>query len=57
MRKFFTLCVLAERTPTGGKSQNTGVLGTFGLGQPLALEEVPGRTKKNANSLIETEKR
>ena len=36
VRNFFTICVLADRTPTGGKSQNTGILGPFGLGQPLA---------------------
>ena len=57
VRKFLTFCVLAERIPTGGKSQNTGVLGPFGPGKPLALREIPGRTKKNTNSLIETEKK
>ena len=35
LRNFVTFCVLADRTPTSGKSQNTGFLGTFGLGQPL----------------------
>ena len=35
VRNFFTFCVSADRTPTGGKSQNTGFWGTFGLGQPL----------------------
>ena len=59
VRNLFTVCVLAEQTPRGGNSQNTGlgVLGPFGLGQSLALREIPGRTKKNTNSQIETEKR
>ena len=35
LRIFFTICVFAERTPRGGKSQNTGFVGPFGLGQPL----------------------
>ena len=34
--------VLADWTPRGRKSQNTGVLGHFGLGQPLALGEIAG---------------
>ena len=42
LRNFFTFCVLAERTPTAGKSQNTGFVGPFGLGQPLALGDIPG---------------
>ena len=50
LRSFFTFCVLAERTPTGRKSKNTGFLGPFGLGQPLALGEIPGRKQKNAIS-------
>ena len=41
---FFTFCVLADRTPTGGKSQHTGVLGPFGLGQPLA--QINSRQKR-----------
>ena len=49
--------VLPDRTPTCGKSQNTGILGHFGPGRPLALIEIPGRKQKNTNSLIETEKR
>ena len=57
VHNFFTFCVLAKRTPRGGKWQNTGFLGTLGLAQPLALREILGRTKKNTNSLIETEKR
>ena len=32
---FFTVCVFAERTPRGGKSQNIGFVCPFGLGQPL----------------------
>ena len=57
VRNFFTFYVLADRTSTGGKSQNTGFLGHFGLGRPLALREIPGGEQKNTNSLIETEKR
>ena len=47
---FFKVCVLTDRTPRGGKSQNTGFLGPFGLGQPLALGEIPGRKQNNAIS-------
>ena len=50
VRNFFTFCVLTHRTPRGEKSQNTGFLGPFGLGQPLALREIPGRKQKNAIS-------
>ena len=50
LRNFFTFCALAGRNPTGGKSQITAVLGTFGLGQPLALREIQGRKQKNAIS-------
>ena len=57
VRNLFTICVLANRTRRAGKSQNTGVLDTFGPGRPLALREIPGRTKKSTNSLVETEKR
>ena len=35
----------------------TEFLGHFGLEWPLALGEIAGGTQKNANSLIETEKR
>ena len=35
LRNFFIFCVFTERTPTGGKSRNAGLLGSFGLGQPL----------------------
>ena len=28
---FFTFYVLPDRTPSGGKSQNTGIVGHFGL--------------------------
>ena len=41
----------------GGKSQNTGVLGHFGLEHPFALREIPGGKHENTNSHIETEKR
>ena len=57
LRNLFNFCVLADRTPTGEKLQITGGLGPFGLGQPLARREIPGRKQKNTNSLIETEKR
>ena len=57
VRNFFTFYVLADRTPTGGKLRTTWFLGHFGLGRPLALREILGRTKKNTNSLIEAEKR
>ena len=50
LRNFFTVCVLADRTPGGGKSQNTVFLGPFGLGQPLALGEIPGQKGKNTIS-------
>ena len=50
-------CVLADWTPTGGKSQNPGLLGPFGLGQPLPLKEIAGRKQKNTNILTETENR
>ena len=33
--QLFLRQVLADWTPRGGKSQNTGFLGPFGLGQPL----------------------
>ena len=47
LRNFLTLCVLADRPPRGGKSQNTGFLGPVGLGQPLALREIPvGKNRK-----------
>ena len=36
--------------PTGGKSRNTGFLAHFGLGQSLALREIPGGKQKNAIS-------
>ena len=42
VRNFFTLYVLADRTPRGGKSQNMGISGHFGPGRPLALREIPG---------------
>ena len=46
MRNFFTFCVLADRTPRSGKSQNTGFLGPFGPGQPLALREIRAQNGK-----------
>ena len=46
VRNFFTCCVLADQTPRGGKSQNTGFLGPFWLGQLLALGEIPGQKRK-----------
>ena len=50
LRNFFTFCGLGDQTPRGGKSQNTGFLGPFGLGRPLALRETPGKKRKNAIS-------
>ena len=46
--QLFTFYVLADRTPTGGKSQNTGVSGHFGLGRRVALREIPGGKHKTA---------
>ena len=43
---FFTFCVLTYRTPRGGKSQNTGFSGPFGLGQPLGRNSGP-KTEKH----------
>ena len=42
VRNFLTFYILPDRTPTGGKSQNTGILGHFGLGRPLAPGEIRG---------------
>ena len=50
LHNLFTVCVLANRTPRGGKSRNIGILGPVGLGQPLALREIPGRNRKNTIS-------
>ena len=41
--------------PGGGKSQNMGFLGTFGLA--LGTYRNSGGTERNTNSLVETEKR
>ena len=41
---FFTFCVLAKRTPTGGKSCFSV---HFGLGHPLALGDTPGGKQSN----------
>ena len=41
---------LPGRTPRGGKSQNTGILGHFGPGRPLALGEVPGTDRKRKDT-------
>ena len=54
VRNSSTFHVLADRTPTSRKSRDTGLLGHFGLGRHT---EIPGGKQKNANSLIETEKR
>ena len=40
---------MADWTPTGGRTRNTGILGQFGLGRPLALREFPGRKWKNTH--------
>ena len=41
LRNFFTFCVLANRTATGGKSQNTGSLGPFSVGQAAKDRNFP----------------
>ena len=41
VRSFLRVYVLTERTPTGRKTRNKRILGHFGLGQPLALGEIP----------------
>ena len=43
VRNFLPFYVLPDRTPTGGKSQITGILGQFSLGRPL---EIPGLGRK-----------
>ena len=54
---FFYILRFGRPDPQGGKPHNTGFLGPFVLGQPLALGEIPvGKTEKH-NSPIETEKR
>ena len=48
LRNFFTFCVLTDRTPRGGKSQNTVFLGPFGLGQSLGTSRNSGpKTEKH----------
>ena len=42
-RSFVAFYVLADRTPTGRKSQNIEFSGQFGLGRPLAFGEIPGQ--------------
>ena len=48
---FLTFYVLADQTPRGGKSRNTGMLGHFGPRRPLALRQVPGRGRKRKNAI------
>ena len=48
-RDFFIFYILADRTPTGGESRNTGFLVRFGLGQPLVLGEIPGGQQEKRN--------
>ena len=50
LSNFFTFFVLADPTPRGVKSQNTGFLGPFGLEQPLALREILGQKRENTIS-------
>ena len=52
VRNFLTFTVLTDRSPTGGKTRSTRILGHFGLGGPLALREIagPGRKRKIAIS-------
>ena len=51
VRNLFTFYGLADETPTGGKSQNTGILGHFGRGRPLAFREIPGLCQKRKNAI------
>ena len=46
VRHFVTFYVLTDQTSTGGKTRNTGILGHFGLGRPLALGEIPSPGQK-----------
>ena len=47
LRNFFALSVLADRTPTGGELQNTGVLGPFWPRTALGTERNSGpKTEK-----------
>ena len=46
VRNFLTVYVSTDRTPTGGKTQNTRIFGHFGLGRPLVLREIPGPGRK-----------
>ena len=50
LRNFFTFCVVGQPDPQGRESQNTGLLGPFGPGQPLALREIPGGKQKSTTS-------
>ena len=50
LRNFFMSSVLADQTPRGRKSRDTGFEAHFGLGQPSALGEIPGRKQKNTIS-------
>ena len=57
LRNFVTISVVADRTPRGGKSRNTGywVLGTlghFGLGQALGLGTWRNSGRKTGKSTI-----
>ena len=49
VRYFFTFCILTHRTPRGGKSQTTGVLGPFGLGQRLGIWRNSGPKTEKCN--------
>ena len=41
----------ARPDPHGRKPQNTGMVGHFSLGQPLALKEIPGPDQKRRNTI------
>ena len=43
---FYIFYVLADRTPTGGKSKNAGLVGPFGLGQPFGTWRNSGRKRE-----------
>ena len=51
VHNFLTFYLWPDGTPVRGKSQNTGILGHFGLGQPLALREIPGLARKWKNAI------
>ena len=51
VRNFFTLSVLPDRTPRGGKSQNMGILGPFALWH-LEKSQAQAENGKKRNFLV-----